>query len=92
MKEVFFKMILGFNYISFFIGFVAGIPLSKITMDGLMSTVTKDTDFAMSLDLSVQSVLSTFVILLLVFLISRFLARQKIARVMPVEILKGQLD
>jgi len=87
-----FKMILGFNYISFFIGFVAGIPLSKITMDGLMSTVTKDTDFAMSLDLSVQSVLSTFVILLLVFLISRFLARQKIARVMPVEILKGQLD
>lgn len=57
-----------------------------------MSTVTKDIDFAMSLDLSVQSVLSTFVILLLVFLISRFLARQKIARVMPVEILKGQLD
>lgn len=87
-----FKMILGFNYISFFVGFAAGIPLSKFTMDGLMSTATKDIDFAMSLDLSVNSSLSTFAILLLVFLISRFLARQKIAKVMPVEILRQQVD
>ena len=87
-----FKMILGFNYISFFIGFVAGIPLSKITMDGLMSTVTKDIDFTMSLDLSVNSILSTFAVLTAVFLLSRLLARQKIAKVMPVEILRGQLD
>ncbi|WAM33616.1 ABC transporter permease [Caldicellulosiruptor morganii] len=87
-----FKMILGFNYISFFVGFAAGIPLSRFTMDWLMSTATRDIDFAMSLDLSVNSILSTFAILLLVFLISRFLARQKIAKVMPVEILRQQVD
>lgn len=91
-EGVIFRMLLGFNYISFLAGFVLGIPLSKLTMDSLMSKATKDIDFAMSLDLSANSILSTFVILLLVFLISRFLARQKIAKVMPVEILRSQVD
>jgi putative ABC transport system permease protein len=46
----------------------------------------------MSLDLSINSVLSTFIILLVVFLLSRFLVRAKIAKVMPVEILRQQVD
>ncbi|ADQ04902.1 protein of unknown function DUF214 [Caldicellulosiruptor owensensis OL] len=87
-----FKMILGFNYVSFVIGFILGVPLSKLTMDSLISRATKDIDFAMSLDLSVNSILSTFAVLTVVFLLSRLLARQKIAKVMPVEILRGQLD
>ncbi len=87
-----FKMVLGFNYISFLVGFITGIPLSKLTMDSFMNAVTKDIDFAMSLDLSINSVLSTFIILLVVFLLSRFLVRAKIAKVMPVEILRQQVD
>jgi putative ABC transport system permease protein len=57
-----------------------------------MNAATKDIDFAMSLDLSINSVLSTFIILLVVFLLSRFLVRAKIAKVMPVEILRQQVD
>jgi len=87
-----FKMVLGFNYISFLVGFITGIPLSKLTMDSFMNAATKDIDFAMSLDLSINSVLSTFIILLVVFLLSRFLVRAKIAKVMPVEILRQQVD
>ena|GEM_PF-1487819 len=84
-----------FNFttnLSFLVGFITGIPLSKLTMDSLMNAATKDIDFAMSLDLSINSVLSTFIILLVVFLLSRFLVRAKIAKVMPVEILRQQVD
>lgn len=87
-----FKMVLGFNYISFLVGFVIGVPISKFTMDSLMSAATKDIDFAMSLELSLNGVLSTFVILLLVFLFSRFLVKVKIAKVMPIDILRQQVD
>ena len=87
-----FKMVLGFNYISFLTGFVAGIPLSRFAMDSLMSSATKDIDFSISLDLTLNSVLSTFIILIAVFLISRFSVRSKIAKVMPVEILREQMD
>jgi len=87
-----FKMILGFNYVSLVTGFIIGVPLSKLTMDSLISRATKNIDFAMSIDLSVNSILSTFAVLTVVFLLSRLLARQKIAKVMPVEILRQQVD
>ncbi len=61
-------------------------------MDSLLNAATKDVDFAMSLDLSVNSILSTFAVLTAMFLLSRLLARQKIAKVMPVEILRQQVD
>nr|WP_244262210.1 ABC transporter permease [Thermoanaerobacter wiegelii] len=87
-----FKMILGFNNISFLIGFLAGIPLSKVTMDSLMSAATKDIDFAMVLEVSPKSVISTFAVLFLVFVFSRFLVRRKVAKVMPVDVLREQVD
>jgi len=87
-----FKMMLGFNYISFLVGFVVGVPLSKFTMDSLLNAATKDIDFAMSLDLSLNSVLSTLVILLLVFIFSRLLVKAKIEKVMPIDILRQQGD
>ncbi|AEM72828.1 ABC transporter permease [Caldicellulosiruptor acetigenus] len=87
-----FKMMLGFNNISFIIGFILGIPLSKLTMDGLIAQATKDIDFAMSLDLSLQSITSTFVIFGVVYVISRLLAKRKMSKLMPVEILREQVD
>lgn len=87
-----FKMVLGFNYVSFMIGFISGIPLSRYVMDSLMNSATKDIDFAMSLDLSFKSIISTFIILIAVFLFSRFSVRIKIAKVMPVDILRQQMD
>ncbi|SFE48050.1 putative ABC transport system permease protein [Thermoanaerobacter thermohydrosulfuricus] len=87
-----FKMMLGFNNFSFLAGFIIGVPLSKITMDSLMNAATKDIDFAMMLDVSTKSIFSTFAVLFFVFVVSRFLVRKKMAKVMPVEILREQVD
>lgn len=87
-----FKMILGFNNYSFLIGFLVGIPLAKFTMNRLMSSATKDTDISLTLDLSWQSVAGCFVVLAATFIFSRYLVRRKVSKVMPVDILKEQID
>ncbi|WP_019907834.1 ABC transporter permease [Thermoanaerobacter indiensis] len=87
-----FKMILGFNSYSFAIGFLLGIPLSKFTMNQLMSSATKNTDISLTLDLSWQSVVGCFVVLAATYILSRYLVRRKVAKVMPVDILKEQID
>jgi len=86
------SIFLGFNNISFVIGFLLGVPLYNALIKGLMNEVFKDIDFSLDMQANLQSILITFVILLIAFLISRYLGRRRIYSISPSVILKEQTE
>jgi len=90
-NEVFY-MLLGFNNISFMIGFILGIPLFSWLSYALIFSATKNTDFTINLGLNINLILTGFVIVLITFIVSKYLGRLKIDKISPQEIIKDQME
>lgn len=86
------SIFLGFNDISFVIGFLLGIPLFNYFMNLLMKNVLKDLDFSLELKTSFQDIIIAFLILLVAFVISKYFGRKKIYSISPSIILKEQME
>lgn len=86
------SILLGFNNISFVVGFLLGIPLYNYMMKILMNQVLRDMDFSLNIKADIQSVLISFLVLLFAFLISKFFARRRIYSISPSVILKEQME
>ncbi|WP_026485770.1 ABC transporter permease [Caldanaerobius polysaccharolyticus] len=85
-------MLLGFNNLSFLVGFVLGVPFSKLVINSLMLSATKEIDFALSIDVKPTAILTGFVVLFATFLLTKYLAGRSIGKITPAEILKEQVD
>ncbi|MGB9553974.1 MAG: FtsX-like permease family protein, partial [bacterium] len=85
-------ILLGFNNISFLLGFLLGIPLYNFLMKMVMNQVLRDMDFSLNMRADFQSILITFLVLLLAFVLSKYLGRRKIYSISPSVILKEQME
>jgi putative ABC transport system permease protein len=86
------SILLGFNNISFLVGFLLGIPLYNFLMKMVMNQVLRDMDFSLNMRADFQSILITFLVLLLAFVLSKYLGRRKIYSISPSVILKEQME
>jgi putative ABC transport system permease protein len=86
------SILLGFNNISFLVGFLLGIPLYNFLMKIVMNQVLRDMDFSLNMRADFQSILITFLVLLLAFALSKYLGRRKIYSISPSVILKEQME
>lgn len=86
------SIFLGFNKYSFVLGFVLGIPAYSSFISYIYRQLIKQVDFAMEMNAGVQEVLSALVLLVIVFLISRWFSLRKIYSISASEILKEQMD
>ena len=83
---------LGFNNISFLLGFSLGIPMFNVLVSYIMNAVLRDVDFSMNMKADMKNVFVTFIVLLIAFLISRYLGRRRIYSISPGIILKEQAE
>lgn len=85
-------MVLGSNDLLFIVGFLLGIPLFNAMVESLIKEATRDLEFSMVMKASPATWLITLTVLLLTWLLGRYLSHRKIAHLYPTEILKEQLD
>jgi len=83
---------LGFNNISFLLGFLLGIPMFNMLVRYIMNAVLRDVDFSMNMRADIKNILITFIVLLIAFTISRYLGRRRIYSISPGIILKEQAE
>lgn len=83
---------LGFNNISFIIGFLLGIPMFHYLMNLLMKNVMKDLDFSLELRSTPQDIIISFLILLFAFGLSKYFGRKRIYNISPSIILKEEME
>lgn len=83
---------LGFNYFSFLIGFLLGIPLFNLFTGYIMNAVLRDVDFSMRMKADIKNIIITFLVLFIAFIFSRYLGRRRIYSIPPNIILKEQAE
>ena len=83
---------LGFNNISFIIGFLLGIPIYNQFVTYVFKQLLKDYDFSIKMEVGWSVGLVAFVFLGLAFIISKFLGRRRIYAISPAVILKEQME
>ncbi|MCX7831691.1 MAG: FtsX-like permease family protein [Actinobacteria bacterium] len=86
------SIFLGFNNYSFLVGFVLGIPAYSYFISYIYKQLIKQVDFAIEMRTGIQEGLISFLLLLLVFFISKWLSLRKIYKISAAEILKEQMD
>jgi putative ABC transport system permease protein len=85
-------MFLGFNNISFLLGFLIGIPLYSSFIKYIINVALRDVDFSLKMYAGFKDIAITFIILLIAFLLSKYLGRRKIRKILPGVILKEQTE
>jgi len=85
-------MFLGFNNISFLLGFLIGIPLYSSFIKYIINVALRDLDFSLKMYAGFKDIAITFIILLSAFLLSKYLGRRKIRKILPGVILKEQTE
>ncbi len=83
---------LGFNYFSFLIGFLLGIPIFNLFTGYIMNAVLRDLDFSMRMKADIKNIIITFLVLFIAFIFSRYLGRKRIYSIHPNIILKEQAE
>ncbi len=83
---------LGFNYFSFLIGFLLGIPIFNLFTGYIMNAVLRDLDFSMRMKADIKNIIITFLVLFIAFIFSRYLGRRRIYSIHPNIILKEQAE
>lgn len=86
------SIFLGFNNFSFLIGFLLGIPLFNLFIDRIMNVVLRDMDFSLNMKIDIKNLITTFMVLLIAFIVSRYLGRRRIYSISPNIILKEQAE
>lgn len=86
------SIFLGFDNFSFLIGFLLGIPLFHIFIDYIMNAVLRDMDFSLNMRVGIKNVATTFIVLLVAFIFSRYLGRRRIYSIPSNIILKEQAE
>lgn len=86
------SIFLGFNNVSFVIGFLLGIPLFNYFVNYMFNQMLKDVDFSLEMTVGLEETLIAFALLLLVFVFSKYLGRRRIYRISPAAILKEQME
>ncbi len=86
------SMFLGFNNLSFIIGFLLGIPLYNTLIDYLIKEILRDVDFSFKMQAQFKDILFSFTYLFIAFLLSRYLGRRRIKSISPAVILKEQSE
>lgn len=85
-------ILLGFNNLSFIVGFLLGIPLYNTLINFMMNSLLKDVDFSLKMTSSFFGGLVSFLLLLAAFLLSKYLSRKRILSISPSLILKEQAE
>lgn len=83
---------LGFNNISFVIGFLLGIPIYNRFVTYVFKELLKDYDFSIKMEVGWNVGAIVFAFLALAFLVSKFLARRRLYAISPAIILKEQME
>ncbi len=86
------SIFLGFNNISFILGFLLGIPIFNYFVQAFYMQLIKDLDFSIRMEVSLQGVLIAFIVLGLVFVLTKYLSKRKIFKIPPAVILKEQME
>lgn len=86
------SMFLGFNNYSFLLGFILGIPAFSSFISYVYTQLIKQVDFAIELKAGPSEIGMSFLVLIFVFALSRWLSIRKIYRISAAEILKEQMD
>lgn len=86
------SMFLGFNKFSVLAGFLLGIPAYSSFINYMYQQLIRQVDFAIEMSFGAKELISTFVLLALVFAISRWFSLRKIYSISAAEILKEQMD
>jgi putative ABC transport system permease protein len=85
------KIIINTNDILVLIGFIMSIPLSKATLTILFAELTKSMDFTIRVVVSPKVIFIVFLIIFIIYEISKRLSRRKILRIPMEEVLnKGR--
>lgn len=85
------KIIINTNDLLVLIGFLISIPLSKIALTALFAETTKSMDFTIRVIISLKTIFIVFLIILVIYEISKKLSRRKILSVKMGEVLsKGR--
>lgn len=86
------SIFLGFNNFSFLIGFVLGIPAYSYFISYIYKQLIKQVDFAIEMRAGINEAFVSFLLLLFVYFISKWLSLRKIYKISAAEILKEQMD
>ena len=86
------SVFLGFNTISFFVGFALGIPVFNSFVRVLYRIMLKDYDFAIDMSVGLAEAATVLVFLGLAFALSKYLGRRRIFKISPAVILKEQME
>ena len=83
---------LGFNNVSFLVGFLLGIPVYNRFVRYVFKELLKNYDFSLKMDVGLKEGLIVFLFLAVAFVISKYLGRRRIYTISPASILKEQME
>ncbi len=83
---------LGFNNVSFIIGFLLVIPVFNRFVNYIFKELLKNYDFSVKMEVGLTEGLVVFLFLGVAFLISKYLGRRRIYAISPAVILKEQME
>lgn len=83
---------LGFNNISFVVGFLLGIPVYNRFVGYVFKELLKNYDFSVKMDVGLKEGLIVFLLLAAAFAVSKYLGRRRIYSISPAVILKEQME
>lgn len=85
-------MFLGFNNVSFLLGFLIGIPLYSSFIKYIVNVALRDLDFSLKMYAGFKDIWLTFIILFGAFILSKYLSRRRIGKISPAIVIKEQTE